>query len=87
MCIRDRVDIQCGQTQDMGTPRVFLPESWPAFADLLPQQRASRLLLRALMLRHGFRPLEQEWWHFTLEDEPFPDTYFNFPIRASTATP
>ena len=82
------LDIQSGQTLDMGTPWDFFgPESWPAFADLLPQQRANRLLLRALMLRHGFRPLEQEWWHFTLEDEPFPETYFNFSIRASTTTP
>jgi len=82
------LDIQSGQTLDMGTPWDFFgPESWPTFADLLPQQRANRLLLRTLMLRHGFRPLEQEWWHFTLEDEPFPETYFNFSIRASTTTP
>ena len=82
------LDIQSGQTLDMGTPWDFFgPESWPTFADLLPQQRANRLLLRTLMLRHGFRPLEQEWWHFSLEDEPFPETYFNFSIRASTTTP
>ena len=82
------LDIQSGQTLDMGTPWDFFgPESWPTFADLLPQQRANRLLLRTLMLRHGFRPLEQEWRHFTLEDEPFPETYFNFSIRASTTTP
>jgi D-alanyl-D-alanine dipeptidase len=33
------------------------------------------------MLAAGFRPLETEWWHFTLEDEPFPETYFDRPIR------
>ena len=33
------------------------------------------------MLRHGFRPLDNEWWHFTLNNEPFPDTYFTFPVR------
>jgi D-alanyl-D-alanine dipeptidase len=30
------------------------------------------------MTKHGFRPLAEEWWHFTLVDEPFPDTYFDF---------
>jgi D-alanyl-D-alanine dipeptidase len=34
------------------------------------------------MRARGFRPYEQEWWHFTLENEPFPDTYFDFPVAA-----
>ena len=38
------------------------------------------MLLRDAMLRHGFKPLESEWWHFTLADEPFKDTYFNHPV-------
>ena len=33
------------------------------------------------MTQHGFRPLREEWWHFTLENEPYPETYFNFPVR------
>ena len=37
------------------------------------------MLLRDVMTRHGFRPLESEWWHFTLENEPYPDTFFTFP--------
>ena len=41
----------------------------------------NRMVLRAAMLRHGFKPLDSEWWHFTLRNEPFPDTYFNFPVR------
>ena len=44
------------------------------------QQFRNRLILREAMLRHGFKPLEEEWWHFTLKDEPFPDTYFSFPV-------
>ena len=39
------------------------------------------MILRAAMLRHGFKPLVEEWWHFTLEDEPYPDTYFTFPVQ------
>lgn len=41
----------------------------------------NRMVLREAMMRHGFQPLHTEWWHFTLADEPFPDTYFNFPVR------
>ncbi|MCR5131759.1 MAG: M15 family metallopeptidase [Prevotella sp.] len=45
------------------------------------QQFRNRLILRQAMLRHGFKPVDTEWWHFTLKDEPFPDTYFTFPVR------
>jgi D-alanyl-D-alanine dipeptidase len=44
------------------------------------EQRANRALLRAVMAEQKFRPLETEWWHFTLADEPFPDTYFDWVI-------
>ncbi len=43
-------------------------------------QFRNRLILRRAMLRHGFKPLSSEWWHFTLNNEPFPDTYFTFPV-------
>jgi D-alanyl-D-alanine dipeptidase len=67
---------------DMGTPWDFFgPESWPDSDRVPPQARANRLLLRGLMLRHGFLPYEQEWWHFTLSDEPHPDRAFDFPVR------
>jgi len=48
------------------------------------QQFRHRLILREAMLRHGFKPLATEWWHFTLADEPFPDTYFTFPVKQKT---
>lgn len=67
---------------DMGTPwDYFGPRSWPASLEVTPQQRANRMLLQSLMVKHGFRPLAEEWWHFTLEDEPFPDTYFDFVVE------
>ena len=44
-------------------------------------QFANRMVLRQAMLRHGFKPYDCEWWHFTLRDEPYPDTYFTFPIQ------
>ena len=45
------------------------------------QQFRNRMLLRSAMMRHGFRPYESEWWHFTLRNEPYPNTYFNFPVE------
>ena len=47
---------------------------------LTEQQFRNRQILREAMLRHGFKPLDSEWWHFTLANEPYPDTYFNFPV-------
>lgn len=44
---------------------------------------ANRLKLKALMERHGFTPYQEEWWHYTLAGEPFPDTYFDFPVTAA----
>ncbi len=45
------------------------------------QQFENRMILRRAMLAHGFKPYECEWWHFTLRNEPFPDTYFDIPVR------
>lgn len=42
----------------------------------------NRKLLRHIMQKYGFQPYEKEWWHFTLKNEPYPKTYFNFPINA-----
>ena len=53
----------------------------PVGRSITEEQFANRMLLRRAMLRHGFKPLDSEWWHFTLKDEPFPDTYFTFPVR------
>ena len=45
------------------------------------EQFRNRMILREAMLRHGFKPYDCEWWHFSLADEPYPDTYFNFPVQ------
>lgn len=69
-------------TIDMGS-------SWDLFDvvshfdnDYIPMHyKILRTYLRRVMIFHGFKPIEEEWWHFTLEYEPFPDTYFNFPVK------
>jgi len=71
-----------GRELDMGTPfDFFSPKSWPADPTVTAEQHANRVLLAAAMRRRGFRPYDKEWWHFTLRGEPFPDTYFDFPVR------
>mgnify|MGYP001206393677 CR=1 FL=1 len=45
------------------------------------EQRANRTLLKETLEAEGFRNLPEEWWHFTLEEETFPDTYFDFPVH------
>lgn len=67
---------------DMGSGfDLFSTKSWPDSREVTAQQRASRLLLRELMIKHGFNPYSKEWWHFSLQNEPWPDTYFDFPVR------
>ncbi|WP_262691390.1 M15 family metallopeptidase [Kordiimonas aestuarii] len=67
---------------DMGSPWDFFgPVSHALSKEVSMQQRANRMLLRSLMTDHGFKPYEAEWWHFTLADEPYPDTYFDFPVE------
>ena len=53
----------------------------PTGRSITAEQFRNRMILRQAMLRHGFKPLDSEWWHFTLRDEPFPDTYFTFPVK------
>ncbi len=67
---------------DMGTAFDCLDElSHTQNPDLPPEVRANRLLLKTLMEKHGFANYWREWWHFGLVNEPYPDTYFNFPVE------
>ena len=67
---------------DMGGTFDFCGEkSHPDYKGVSEAQRANRMLLQSMMVKYGFRPLSTEWWHFTLENEPWPETYFTFPVR------
>jgi D-alanyl-D-alanine dipeptidase len=71
-----------GHELAMGTPfDFFSPKSWTADPTVGAEQHANRMELAAAMHRRGFRGYDKEWWHFTLRDEPFPETYFDFPVR------
>lgn len=76
------VDMKTGRDIDMGYGfDWFGGESHPDYRGITEEQYANRMLLRGLMLKHGFLPIEEEWWHFILKNEPYPDTYFTFPVR------
>lgn len=67
---------------DMGTGfDCFCELSHTANPDITTQQKIHRLLLKSLMEKYGFENYEKEWWHFTLKNEPYPDTYFDFDIN------
>lgn len=65
-------------------PDVLPGQEAGAYGPVNEEQYRNRMILREAMLRHGFKPYECEWWHFTLKDEPYPDTYFTFPITTSS---
>ena len=75
------VDVRTGAELDMGTPYdLFDTRSWPSEPTLAPAARANRMLLQTVMTANGFRSLKEEWWHFTLRNEPHPQTWFDFPV-------
>src|SRR6188508_3009181 len=71
-----------GQELDMGAPfDFFSPRSWPSDRSVGAAAQGNRALLARAMRARGFRPYDKEWWHFTLRHEPYPETYFDFPVR------
>ncbi|WP_210593998.1 M15 family metallopeptidase [Streptomyces sp. GESEQ-35] len=73
-----------GEVLDMGTEFDFFdPRSHTLHPDTEPVPRENRRMLTEAMASAGFVNLPEEWWHFTLAEEPFPDSYFGFPVRRS----
>lgn len=79
------IDLRTHQELDMGTHFDFMDKlSHPFNNAISAKQYQNRQFLNHVMSQQGFIPLSKqdtEWWHFTLKNEPFPDTYFNFPIK------
>ena len=76
------IDFNTCTALDMGSPYDFFGEiSHLSYKNLTAEQLANRKLLKTLMVKHGFRAYAQEWWHFTFNNEPFPNTYFDFVIE------
>ena len=78
-------DMNTEKEVDMGGTFDYFGElSHPDYTGITDEQYANRMILRDAMTKHGFKPLDEEWWHFTLENEPYPDTYFKFPVSSDS---
>ena len=77
-------DMDTAKDVDMGSTFDFFGKiSHSSYKDITDEQFKNRMILRKVMLSHGFTPYREEWWHFTLKDEPFSDTYFDFPVNSN----
>ena len=68
----------CGDPETMRYTGKYKGQTPPKDRRITAEQFNNRMILRAAMMRHGFNPINTEWWHFTLGNEPYPDTYFTF---------
>lgn len=76
------VDLKTGKEVDMGSKFDFFGEKSHLYnKTITPTQQKNRNILRKAMVKNGFRPYKNEWWHYTLRNEPYPKTYFNFPVK------
>ncbi|MCL7763315.1 M15 family metallopeptidase [Polaribacter sp. Z014] len=76
------VNTKTGKELDMGSSFDYFGNKSHYLSKIItPEQQKNRMLLRNIMAKYNFRPYNNEWWHFTLRHEPFPTTYFNFPIE------
>ncbi len=77
------LDMKTGKEVDMGGPFDYFSElSHPSYRGITDEQYENRMLLQRVMQRNGFLPIDCEWWHFCLKNEPYPETYFEFPVSA-----
>ncbi len=77
------LDMKTGKELDMGSPFDYFNEmSHPDYKGVTEEQYENRMFLQNIMVRNGFEPIDCEWWHFTLKNEPYPDTYFDFPVSS-----
>jgi len=77
-------DMRTGKEVDMGSPfDLFSEVSHPDYKGITDSQYENRMILQKAMVRNGFEPIDCEWWHFTLADEPYPDIFFEFPVSSN----
>ena len=78
-------DMKLGKDVDMGSPFDFLGDiSHPDSSKVTKKQHENRMFLKDIMTSNGFKSIKSEWWHFVLENEPYPNTYFDFPVNSNS---
>jgi len=76
------IDLETREDIDMGSGWDFFGEiSWHSYDQITEEQKANRQKLKDVMSKFGFKSYSKEWWHYTLRDEPFPKTYFDFDVE------
>ena len=76
------IDLNTKKELDMGSSFDYFGKlSWVKAENITYEQRANRMLLNIVMLKYGFKSYAEEWWHFTLKNEPYKKTYFNFDVQ------
>jgi len=76
------IHLKTGEEVDMGSSYDFFGEiSHHHTQNITEEQKQNRVLFKQGMRKFGFIAYPKEWWHYTLYNEPFPDTYFDFPVR------
>ncbi len=76
------IELKTGSELDMGSPFDFFGEISHHDTKLISEtQTRNREILKHVMLKHDFAPYANEWWHYTLRNEPYPDTYFDFIVQ------
>lgn len=78
--------LETNELLPMGTCFDFMDEkSHHTYQDVTKEELENRQLLCGLMTRNGFILYENEWWHYNLKDEPYPETYFDFPLSGNSS--
>ena len=76
------VEMRTGKELDMGSPFDFFGILSHHGTSLITEKQSNnRRVLKNAMEKAGFKPYDEEWWHYTLINEPFPETYFRFPVK------
>ena len=76
------IHVENCENVDMGGPYDFFGEvSHHNTQQITAEQKQNREILRLTMRKYGFRSYSEEWWHYTYDAEPYPDTYFDFPVE------
>lgn len=76
------IDLKTKQELDMGVAFDFFgEESAHGYQKLNTTQKQNRIKLKKIMEKHGFKAYSKEWWHYTLINEPFKETYFDFEVK------
>ena len=70
--------IDCGTSFDLMDPASWADDN---YFDFTEEQKKNRKFIRDIMESEGFKVLDEEWWHFTLKNEPYPEQYFDFEIQ------